>query len=66
MWAETEAGVPTDPVYRNVVVAQEGNNNTIISICLFEKELQQYNTVAIPVYIYSKNNIACQEHTAPQ
>lgn len=58
MWAETEAGVPTDPVYRNVVVAQEGNNNTIISICLFEKELQQYNTTAIPVYIYSKNNIA--------
>jgi hypothetical protein len=60
MWAEADLGggetVPTAPIYRNIVVAQDGNNNTIISICLFEKELTQYNTVAIPVYIYNKNN----------
>jgi hypothetical protein len=62
MWAEADLGggekVPTQPIYKNVVVAQKGNNNTIISICLFEKELTQYNTIKIPVYIYNENNIA--------
>ena len=57
MWAEADLGggekVPTQPIYKNIVVAQKGNNNTIISICLFEKELTQYNTVKIPVYIYN-------------
>jgi hypothetical protein len=61
MWATTKIGVedvPTEPIYKNIIVAQEGNSSTIISVGLFKKELMQYNTVSIPVYIYDKDNTA--------
>ena len=62
LWAEADLGegevIPTPPIYKNIMVAEEGNTNTIISICLFEKELTQYNTIAIPIYIYNDSNIA--------
>ena len=61
MWAEAKVGlenIPTKPTYRNIIVAEEGDTTTIISVCLFNKELMQYNTVSIPVYIYNANNSA--------
>ena len=61
MWSEVKVGnnvVQTDPIYKNIIVAQDDNPNTIISICLFDKKLVQYNTVGIPVYIYSRKNIS--------
>ena len=61
MWVEVLVGgvaIPTEPIYKNIIVAQDDDPTTIISVCLFEKELKQYNTVAIPIYIYSRNNIS--------
>ena len=61
MWAVARVGIeeiPTEPIYKNIIVAKDDDPTTIISVNLFEKELTQYNTVSIPVYIYNKNNTA--------
>lgn len=60
MWAEAEVGgVPTatDPVYKNIVIAKDNDASTIISISLFTRKLTQYNTIKIPIFIYSATNI---------
>jgi hypothetical protein len=59
LWAEVKVGnniIPVDPVYKNIIVAKKGESSTIISLCLFDTELTQYNTFAIPVYVYNEKN----------
>ena len=61
MWAEATVGgvaTPTEPVYKNIMVAKDNSTVTIISVGLFTKELMQYNTIDIPIIIYSANNTA--------
>lgn len=48
----------TPSIYKNIIVAEENNTNTIISVGLFEQELNQYTTKRIPIMIYNVNNTA--------
>lgn len=60
MWAVARVGtedIPTDPIYKNIIVAKDEDPTTIISFCLFEKELTQYTTISAPIYIYNRHNV---------
>lgn len=43
-------------VFKNVILAEEGNTVPIISVGLFENALTQYNTINIPVILYKADN----------
>lgn len=45
-------------VKKSVIFVEPGNTNPIVSLNLFEDKLNQYETVFIPVVIYSEENIA--------
>ena len=48
----------TDPIINSVIFAEPENNTPIISCGLFNKEITQYNTIFIPIVIYSADNTA--------
>lgn len=47
----------TPYIYQNLIFEENEKNVPIIQMDLFETELIQYNTIEIPVYFYSKDNI---------
>lgn len=49
--------VQTDSMFKNFIFEEPGNTNPILSLGLFETNLTQYNTVSIPVILYSADNI---------
>lgn len=53
--------VYSDPVIYNVIFAEPGNSVPIISQGLFDRNLTQYNTVVIPIIIYSAGNTGAGE-----
>ncbi len=56
MWAEASIGnATTDPIYKNMMLVR-GSTATIISAGLFTKDLRQYDTIKIPIKIYSPLN----------
>ena len=59
LWAVAKIGgqdTPTEHVYKNVLVVKDKDTSTLISVGLFEKELTQYTTTKIPIFIYTPNN----------
>lgn len=46
----------TDSVFKNIILAEEGNTIPIISVGLFKDSLTQYNTINIPVILYKADN----------
>lgn len=48
----------TDTIYNNIIVAKKDNNTPILSCNFFETELQQYDTVTIPIVLYDIANTA--------
>lgn len=48
--------VEAEPIYKNLIFVESGNTNPVISLNLFETDLTQYNTVFIPVVVYSESN----------
>lgn len=48
--------VTTNSITKNIIFVEPNNTTPIISCSFFEKELIQYNTVQIPIVIYSSDN----------
>jgi hypothetical protein len=48
----------TDPIINSVIFAEPENNMPIISCGFFNREITQYNTIFIPIVIYSADNTA--------
>lgn len=48
--------ITAEPITKNIIFVEEGNTNPIISMELFDTNLIQYNTIFIPVVIYSLEN----------
>ncbi len=53
--------IPVDPIVKNLIFVEEGNNSTIISCNFYESELTQYNTIQIPIIIYNALNVGATE-----
>ncbi len=47
---------PTNAIYKTIVFAERGNTEPIISMKLYELNLTQYDTIDIPIMIYSIEN----------
>lgn len=50
--------VEAEPIYKSLIFIEKNNTNPVISLNLFETSLTQYNTIFIPVVVYSKDNIS--------
>lgn len=49
--------IPLPVIYKNIIFVDTNNSLPIISCPLHNKNFKQYNTVKIPVIVYSSNNI---------
>ena len=47
---------PTNAIYKTIVFAERGNTTPIISMRLYDLNLTQYDTIDIPIMIYSIEN----------
>ena len=61
MWATANLNgneVSTDAVFKTIMFEDPDEGTPIITVKLYETNLQQYDTVFIPIAIYSKTNVA--------
>lgn len=51
---------PTNAIYKTIVFAERGNTTPIISMRLYDLNLTQYDTIDIPIMIYSIENVTAK------